>query len=121
MKNTLVLSLMLTLATVAFGQNAPRAEKLSKQQLQTLIATAKTPVEHERIAHYYEAKAQSDLAQAKQHAQMAEAFRQNPVTNSAKESIATVNHCVYVSQSLTKDAAKMQALAAEHERMAQQK
>lgn len=122
MKNILVLSFTMALATIAFGQASPatqpRSEKLSRQQLQTLVATAKTPAEHERIAHYYAAKAQTDRTQAREHAQMAESFRKNPVTNSAKQSISTVNHCTYVAQSLTKDAAKMQKLADEHERMA---
>ena len=94
------------------------AENLSKPHLQSLIATAKTPAEHERIARYYEAKAQNDLAAAREHAQMAAQFRQNALTASSKWSTGTVNHCVYFAQSLTSDAAKMQQLALQHEQMA---
>jgi len=106
---------------MAFGQtaNQPQAEKLSKQQLQSLIATAKTPAQHERIAQYYEAKAQSDLAQSKEHAQMAAEFKANNVTSSAKFANGTVNHCEYLAESFKKDAAKMEALAAQHEQMAE--
>lgn len=122
MKSTLTvvsLSFVLMLGAVrATAATRPQAEKLSKQQLQTLIASAKTPAEHERIARYYEAKTQSDLAQAAEHAQMAAQFKQNVLTSSSKWSTGTVNHCEYLAQSFTRDAAKMQGLAREHEQMA---
>ncbi len=48
-----VLSLAFVMTVAAFGQvpasQQPKPEHLSKQQLNTLIATAKTPAEHERI------------------------------------------------------------------------
>jgi hypothetical protein len=117
--NSLSLSIVLGLSlTAASAATLPKAEKLNKQQLQSLIASAKTPAEHERIAQYYEAKAQNDLAQANEHAQMASQFKQNAVTSSPKWSTGTVNHCEYLAQSFTEDAAKMQALAQEHEQMA---
>jgi len=117
--NSLSLSIVLGLSlTAASAATLPKAEKLNKQQLKSLIASAKTPAEHERIAQYYEAKAQNDLAQANEHAQMASQFKQNAVTSSPKWSTGTVNHCEYLAQSFTEDAAKMQALAQEHEQMA---
>ena len=117
--NSLSLSIVLGLSlTAASAATLPKAEKLNKQQHKSLIASAKTPAEHERIAQYYEAKAQNDLAQANEHAQMASQFKQNAVTSSPKWSTGTVNHCEYLAQSFTEDAAKMQALAQEHEQMA---
>jgi len=101
----------------AVAQSQP--EKLSKHQLQSLIATARTPAEHERIAHYYEAKAQFDLAEADQQQQLAEQFRANPVTDSAKFVIGNVNHSEYEAQKFRQDAAKYQALAREQEQMAE--
>jgi len=113
------LSIVLTLSAVAASATTqPQAEKLTKQQLQSLIASARTPADHQRIARYYEAQAQSDLAQAREHAQMAAQFKQNPITTSSKWSTGTVNHCEYLAQSLTKEAAKMQQLAQDHEQMA---
>ena len=51
-----ILSLAFAITVAAFGQTPstqqPKAEHLSKQQLNTLIATANTPADHERIAHY---------------------------------------------------------------------
>jgi hypothetical protein len=56
-----VLSLAFVMSIAAFGQTPstqqPKPEHLSKQQLNTLIATAKTPAEHGRVAQYYQAKA----------------------------------------------------------------
>ncbi|HEX3892760.1 MAG TPA: hypothetical protein VHW46_09330 [Terracidiphilus sp.] len=113
-------SLVLALGTLplASATSLPQPEKLSRQQLQSLIASAKTTAEHERIAHYYEAKAQSDRAQASEHARMATQFRQNELTSSPKWSTGTVNHCDYMAQSLTREATKMQQLAQDHEQMA---
>ncbi|MGA7340411.1 MAG: hypothetical protein WBX18_07435, partial [Terracidiphilus sp.] len=66
MKRTIaIFSLVFALTFAAFAQAAPSQqlapEHLSKQQLNTLIATAKTPAEHRRIAQYFQAKAQDYL------------------------------------------------------------
>jgi hypothetical protein len=123
MKRTFgVLSLALVLATVAFSQTSsapqPQTETLSKKQLLSLIATAKTPAEHQRIAHYYEAKAQDYLDQSKMHQEMADQYRKNPLFSSSKLSAGTIGHCEYLAKSLKDDADKMQELAQLHERMA---
>jgi hypothetical protein len=105
-------------SVAAFAQTQPNPDKLSKQQLVSLIASAKTPAEHIRIAQYYGAKAQDYLAQSNEHAQMAEQFKQNPVTSSSKFSTGTVNHCEYLAQNFKQKAERMQKLEAEHEQMA---
>src|ERR1017187_877489 len=56
----------------------PAKEHLSKHQLNTLIATAKTPADHQRIAQFYQAQAQDYLAQSKEHAREAEQSRNDP-------------------------------------------
>ena len=95
-----------------------KPEKLSKQQLLSLIASAKTPAEHRRVAEYYHATAQDYLAQAKEHAEMAEAYKKNPMTSSSKFATGTVDHCEYFAQSFKEMATKMQELADMHEQMA---
>jgi uncharacterized protein YacL (UPF0231 family) len=123
MKRTIVLlSSILVFAAVAFAQTAqaqPKPEKISKQQLLSLIVTAKTPAEHTRIAQYYQAEAQVDLAQSKEHEQMAEQYKKNPLISSSKYAAGTVNHCEYLAQHFKESAAKLQELAQEHEQMAQ--
>lgn len=125
MKSTLTtLSLAVVLALAAFvsasAATQPSAPaKLSKQQLQSLIASAKTSADHERIAEYYEAAAQRDLAQATEHEQMAQQFKQNSLVSSPKFVTGSVNHCEYLVKSLRQNAAKLEALARDHEQMAQ--
>ena len=114
------LVLMISVAGLISAAQQKAPEKLTKQQLLSLIATAKTPAEHRRIAEYYHAKAQDYLAQAKEHEEMAEAYKKNPMTSSSKFATGTVNHCEYFYQSFKDMAAKMQELADMHEKMAKE-
>jgi hypothetical protein len=121
MKRSLVIlsiALALTLTAFSQAQSAPKSEKLSEQQLLSLITTAKTPADHTRIADYYQAQAKNYLAQSKEHEQMAAAYKKNPVTSSSKFATQTVNHCDYLAQSFKKDADRVQDLAKLHEQMA---
>jgi hypothetical protein len=123
MKRTvLFLSFVLIFATSAFARTAQtqQPEKLSKAQLNALIATAKTPAEHSRIAEYYRAEAQYDLAQSQEHAQMAEHYKQSSVGSSAKFTTGTVNHCEYLARNFKANAVKMEALSQEHAQMAKE-
>ena len=124
MKRTIaILSSILVLTLVSFAstsQAQQNTQKLSKQQLASLISTAKTPADHIRIAQYYGSEAQSDLAQSQEHAQMAEQFKRNPITNSSKSATGTVNHCEYLAQHFQQSAAANQKLEQEHEQMATQ-
>lgn len=118
-----VISLAFVIAATSFAQtqSAPQAkpEHLSKQQLNTLIATASTPAEHRRIAQYYRAKTQDYLAQSKEHEQMLAAYRANPSIG-GKARPAFINHCEYYSQSFKDMAVKSQELTTLHEQMAQE-
>ena len=124
MKRTLsilsMFSLALVMTVAAFGQTAStqqtKPEHFSKRQLNSLIATAKTPAEHQRIAQYYQAKAQDYLAQAEEHEQMVAAYKANP-SLTAKSQASTINHCEYFVQTFKDLAAKSQELAQLHEQM----
>jgi hypothetical protein len=125
MKRTLsivsILSLAFVMTMAAFGQTTSaqqtKPEHFSKRTLNTLIATAKTPAEHQRIAQYYQAKAQDFLAQAKEHEQMVAAYKANP-SLTAKSQASTINHCEYFVQTFKDLAAKSQELAQLHDQMA---
>jgi hypothetical protein len=93
-------------------------EQLSRQQLASLTASAKTPAEHLRIANYYRAQADKLLAESNDHARMAAAFRANSVTNSDKRVRETVNHCEYLAQTLKVQSERDRTLVVAHERMA---
>jgi hypothetical protein len=112
-----VVSLAFVMSVTAFAKT-PTIDHLSKRQLNTLIAIASTPAEHQRIAEFYRYQAQDYLAQSKEHAQMAEQYKSNPIRNNSKAVFSTVNHCEYWAQKFSEMAAKSQELAAQHEQMA---
>src|SRR5579863_8174516 len=124
MKRTLsilsILSLAFVVTAAAFSQTASaqqtKPEHFSKRQLNTLIAEAKTPAEHQRIAQYYHAKAEDYLAQAKEHEQMLAAYKANP-SLTAKSQASTINHCEYFVKTFNELAVKSQEFAKLHEQM----
>jgi hypothetical protein len=125
MKRTIaILSLVFVLTVAAFAQAAPasqpKPEHFSKQQLNTLIATAKTPAEHERIAQYYRAKAQDYLTQAKEHEGMVAAYKSNSSISTNKNRASTISHCEYFATTFKALADNSQEMATLHERMAQE-
>jgi hypothetical protein len=116
--SVLSLALVMTFATLAQTASAQQApEKLGKGQLTSLIAAAKTPAEHQRIAQFYKSEAQDYLAQAKEHTAMVAAYKANSNIN-AKNQAATIGHCQYFASKFTDLAAKSQELAQLHEQMA---
>jgi hypothetical protein len=127
MKRTLsifsILSLAIVMTVAAFGQTTSaqqtKPEHFSKRQINTLIAEANTPAEHQRIAQYYQAKAQDFLSQAKEHEQMVAAYKANP-SLTAKSQASTINHYEYFVQTFKDLAAKSQKLAQLHEQMAKE-
>ena len=104
----------------AMAQTQPKVEKLSKEQLNTLISTAKTPAEHRRIAQYYEAKALDYQAQAKEHEQMVAAYKANSSLSTDKNKAETLGHCEWFVTTFKALAENSQQLAALHEQMAKE-
>ena len=94
-------------------------ENLSVKQVNSLVSTAKTPAEHERLANYYDLKAQEYRAQAQVHAQMLAEFMANSATNNDKAHFGTVNHCDFMFKSLTQRAQAADKLSREQQRLAQ--
>jgi len=121
MKNTFaalsILSLAFVMTIAASAQ--PKSEQLTRQQLDTLVATAKTPAEHQRIASFYEAKAATYRTEAEQHESMIAAYKANPGLSTSKNQASTINHCEYVVKTLNSRAAKSDELAQLHEKMAE--
>ena len=117
-----VLSLAVVMTVTAFGQTPSaqqsKAEHLDKQQLNVLIASAKTPAEHQRIAQFYEAKAQDYRAQAQQHEAMIAAYKANSSLSTDKNRASTIGHCEYFVQTFKEMAVKSHELAEMHDQMA---
>jgi hypothetical protein len=95
------------------------SEQLTNKQVDTLVATAKTPADHDRLANFYELKAQEYRAQAQVHAQMLVAFMANSATNNDKSHFGTVDHCDFMFKSLNQRARTAHKQALEQERLAQ--
>jgi hypothetical protein len=110
------------MTVAAFGQAPataqPKPELLNKQQLNTLIATAKTPAEHERIADFYAAKAQDYRGQAHEHESMVAAYKANSSLSTDKNQASTIGHCEYFVTTLKALADNSQELSQLHKQMA---
>ena len=121
MKRTFaMLAFVFALTVSGFAASGSQADThLSKKQLDTMIASARTPADHLKIAAYYRAESEKYFAESRAHADMAAAFAANPATNNAKRFNGTVSHCVSVEQSLKAKSIRAAALAEEHEKMAQ--
>lgn len=118
---TFVFVAVLSFTSLAHAANLQSGDaNLTKRQVSALAGSARTPAEHQRIADYYNMKAQSLLAESATHQKMAEQFKANPVTNSDKQQIGTVNHCLYLAVSLRNRAEQFQRLAQQHQQMAEQ-
>ena len=96
------------------------AQTLGKAELKKLIATASTPQDHERIAKHYDARAVELEAEAKEHDELAAAYRANPIMHEMKHPTnpQTASHCESMARSTRAAAKEARALAEDHREMA---
>ena len=123
LKQTKWMALCLALvAMLLVAGSTARAQDglLSKQELKTLIANAKTPEDHQRLAKHFTAKAAQLEDDAKDHEALAAQYKANPNMHEMKHpgSQQTASHCVTMARSLRKSAVDARQLAADHELMA---
>ncbi len=124
-----VLSLAVVVSASAFGQTArveqsASGKQLSQRQINRLIAKARTPEDHQRIAEYYQGQAQLYLNESRVYASKIKAYQRSPYSNSCLMCVSTsysleaAIRSLRVSKQIAEDrAAKMQQLAAMHEQM----
>jgi hypothetical protein len=122
-RRTLAMALLTaTMVTVPAMISVPAAAKdkvLSKSQLNHLIATAETKADHERIAQYFDAEATKYEGEAREHAELAQAYRKSgPASAKYPGSMQTFNHCDSLSKSLQQAGENARQLAADHRDMA---
>lgn len=125
MKNTSVTTLLLlaVLSLMTFSASAARGQdahsNLTSKQVRTLIATAKTPEDHQKIAAYYREKAEEAKANAAEHQKILAAYYENPSTHPpAKAAGGASEHCRTLIRLYNDEAKEDLALANEHEQMA---
>lgn len=96
----------------------------TNKQVKALIASAKTPEDHLKLAAYFNQEADRLEADARGHAELADVYRQHPhTTGGGKQSgtgsiFQTADHCDSAAKSLREAAKDLRELAAEHEQMA---
>ena len=123
MRNTkwnLLTMTFLGLILIACGSPSARASQanLNKKELNVLIANAKTPQDHERLAAYY--RGQEQLAKEKQteHEEMLRRYHENPLSHRFTKSPSPDDHCRALIRIFGDEAQQDAALAEYHEKMA---
>jgi hypothetical protein len=125
-----VLSLALMIAASSYGQTANAAQyvsqkKLSEHQIKQLIASAKSPEDHQLIAQFYREQSQYYLNQARAYAAKIAAYERTPYLNSCAMCVTSSNSLEAAVRSLkiSKQIAdersdEMHRLAIMHEQLA---
>ena len=95
---------------------------LSKQELKTLVGTARTAEDHERLAQHFSAKADELEAEAKEHQELAAQYKARPTIHELKHPMSpqTAGHCVFFADDLHKAAGRARQMAVDHREMAKQ-
>ena len=103
---------------VALAQPAGPTGKLSKKGLKVLIASAKTPGNHERIAAYYRAEVQQLEAKHREHEEDLAEYYKNPSQYPSKYPTMG-DHCRSLASHYKTAAERAAKLAEMHEEPAQ--
>jgi hypothetical protein len=124
-----VLSLAVVFVSSSYGQTAKSGEfapqkKLGQHQINRLIASAKTPEDHQRIAEYYEEQALNYENQARAYGAKIAAYERTPYMSSCAMCVTTSYSLEAAVRSLRTSkqwaeerADEMQKLAAVHEQI----
>jgi hypothetical protein len=120
--NLKVVFLALLACTVVVRAVAQTPPSISKKELKTLLATAKTPTDQERLAAYYRDKAQHLRAKAQEFSAQADSMAGLPAVFESKQGIGCqcAFHYRYFSKLYAQEAKDAEASAAQHHQLAQQ-
>ena len=113
---------MLAILVAGTFLRADDAGLLSKQELKSLIASAKSAQDHERLARHFDAKAVELEEESKEHRELAVQYRNNPTMHESKHPMSpqTAGHCQYFADDLHKASERARQIAADHRQMAKQ-
>lgn len=122
-RNTSIILALVLLALLSFVRTssvtAGSKPTLTKKELKALIASAKTKDDHQKLADYYKAETERLEAEAKDHDEMAEAYKKNPSPMAVKHPEAIgEGHCHEMARRFREAAAQAQELAGMHGDMA---
>ena len=94
-----------------------RAVAAEEMSIEKMIATAKTPSDHEAIANYYKQQAAEARSKADMHKKMAEQYSMSGIGNQATKTHFH-QHCETLVRSYQTQANEFDALAKAHQDMA---
>jgi hypothetical protein len=124
-----VLSLVLLSRTLVLGAAAETSPSLTKKELKALLATAKTPADHARLAAYYRDKAQHLRAKAQEFSAQAAYLATQPSAIEGKctrsflskqgTSCNSASHYRYFAEEYAQKAKDAEALVAQQEQVSE--
>jgi hypothetical protein len=117
-KSRLTVLAMATLTLALFAGAAEPPVRMSTKELKALIANAKTPEEHMRLAEYYRGEAERLEAKQQEHQSEAAEYYRDPSRHPVPKYPTYGQHCRDLAYNYGTRAQKARALAAAHEAMA---
>jgi len=101
---------------------AQSAARLTKKEVKALVANAKTPEDHMKLARHFKQEADRLEAEAKEHDELAQEYRRSPSAMAMKMPMSgrSAEHCEYFAKSTREAAKAARELAAAHEQMAKE-
>ena len=95
---------------------------MTAKDARALIATAKTPKDHLKLAQYFNQQADQYEAEARDHDEMIEAYRKSPTTRAEKTpgGVGTIEHCEFFAKSNREMSKALHEMGAAHEEMAKE-
>jgi hypothetical protein len=120
--STTIALLVLIVAMVPANGSAQAAatQQLSKKELKTLIANARTPEDHERIAAYYRTEGEQLKAKQREHEEELSEYLKNPSSHPVPKWPTMDQHCRQLIFYYSKAAQSAFELAELHDQMAKQ-
>lgn len=111
-----------TLGIPAQTNSGESNDRLTKKEVKALVATAKTPEDHMKLARHFRQQADALEAEAKEHDELAQEYRKNPSPMAMKMPMSgrSAEHCEYFAKSAREAAKAARELAASHEQMAKE-
>jgi hypothetical protein len=115
------ISVALVVSLCGFVSAATTQPKLSNKELKTLLATAKTPSDHQKIAAYYRDRAQYLNAKAQEFSAQAALYANQPATIQSKQGTSCIcpKHFEHFAKLYAQEAQESEMLAAKHEKIGQ--
>jgi hypothetical protein len=119
----LIASLSLASLVSVYPAAAQNQRTISTKQLKVLLKTASEPADHQKIADYYRQEAARLTQEAKQHADLAKLYTENPpypgmVSKHGTDFGQGAPHCQHWAELDEQQAKEAEALATLHENMA---